>query len=174
MDSVYAAQGSSRPHLDGERRCPLHFTAIGTPGYRHTIGIARVWHFINVHGFISRACIFVIMLFDTEQWRRIVPTSSARSPPGMEHMGSLRDFSSATGAQRVLWIQRAAADCLFHGRLCLRPSGDPDRHRHVAGRCEPLSLVCADLWRPAIGPVHPLPHHAQLSLHSSSCTSPWS
>ena len=25
---------------------------VGTPGYRHTIGIARVWHFINVHGFI--------------------------------------------------------------------------------------------------------------------------
>ena len=25
---------------------------VGTPGYRHTIGIARVWHFIDVHGFI--------------------------------------------------------------------------------------------------------------------------
>ena len=25
---------------------------VSTPGYRHTVGIARVWHFINVHGFI--------------------------------------------------------------------------------------------------------------------------
>lgn len=49
---------------------------VGTPGYRHTIGIARVWHFIDVHGFILTGIFFVIMLFDTEQWRRIVPTSS--------------------------------------------------------------------------------------------------
>ena len=48
---------------------------ISTPGYRHTIGIARVWHFINVHGFIVTGIVFAIMLFDTEQWRRIVPTS---------------------------------------------------------------------------------------------------
>jgi DMSO/TMAO reductase YedYZ molybdopterin-dependent catalytic subunit/thiosulfate reductase cytochrome b subunit len=48
---------------------------IGTPGYRHTIGIARVWHFINVHGFIITGIFFISMLFSTEQWRRIVPTS---------------------------------------------------------------------------------------------------
>ena len=48
----------------------------GTPGYRHTIGIARVWHFINVHGFVLTGVLFVVMLFDTEQWRRLVPTSS--------------------------------------------------------------------------------------------------
>ena len=48
---------------------------IGTPGYRHTIGVARVWHFIDVHGFIFTGIFFIIALFDTEQWRRIVPTS---------------------------------------------------------------------------------------------------
>ena len=48
---------------------------VGTPGYRHTIGIARVWHFINVHGFIITGLIFGALLFSTEQWRRIVPTS---------------------------------------------------------------------------------------------------
>ena len=48
---------------------------VGTPGYRHTIGIARVWHFIDVHGFILAGIVFIGMLFDTEQWRRIVPTS---------------------------------------------------------------------------------------------------
>jgi len=48
---------------------------VGTPGYRHTIGIARVWHFINVHGFILTGIVFGVMLFTTEQWRRIVPTS---------------------------------------------------------------------------------------------------
>ena len=48
---------------------------VGTPGYRHTIGIARAWHFINVHGFIATGIIFIALLFATEQWRRIVPTS---------------------------------------------------------------------------------------------------
>ena len=48
---------------------------VGTPGYRHTVGIARVWHFINVHGFIVTGIIFAVLLFASEQWRRIVPTS---------------------------------------------------------------------------------------------------
>ena len=47
----------------------------GTPGYRHTVGVARAWHFINVHGFIITGIIFVTMLFASDQWRRIVPTS---------------------------------------------------------------------------------------------------
>ncbi len=48
---------------------------IATPGYRHTIGVARVWHFIDVHGFILTGIVFAVLLFTTEQWRRIVPTS---------------------------------------------------------------------------------------------------
>lgn len=48
---------------------------VGTPGYRHTIGVARIWHFINVHGFIVTGVFFVAMLFASEQWRRLVPTS---------------------------------------------------------------------------------------------------
>lgn len=53
---------------------------VGTPGYRHTIGVARIWHFINVHGFILTGIIFYAMLFATNQWRRIVPTSFAVLP----------------------------------------------------------------------------------------------
>jgi len=48
---------------------------IGTPGYRHTIGLARAWHFINVHGFIPCGVYFIAMLFSTEQWKRLVPGS---------------------------------------------------------------------------------------------------
>jgi len=49
---------------------------VSTPGYRHTIGIARVWHFINVHGFILTGAFFIAMLFATGQWQRLVPTST--------------------------------------------------------------------------------------------------
>ncbi|MEO6994290.1 MAG: cytochrome b/b6 domain-containing protein, partial [Lacunisphaera sp.] len=48
---------------------------VSTPGYRHTIGIARVWHFINVHGFILTGVVFYVMLFVTPQWQRLVPDS---------------------------------------------------------------------------------------------------
>jgi methionine sulfoxide reductase catalytic subunit len=49
---------------------------VATPGYRHTVGIARSWHFLNVYGFILTGIFFVITLFDTEHWRRLVPQST--------------------------------------------------------------------------------------------------
>ncbi len=49
---------------------------VATPGYRHTVGIARSWHFLNVYGFIITGILFIVMLFDTEQWRRLVPQST--------------------------------------------------------------------------------------------------
>ena len=45
------------------------------PGYRHTIGVARSWHFLNVYGFIITGLICVGLLFSTTQWQRLVPTS---------------------------------------------------------------------------------------------------
>src|SRR5579863_9631578 len=47
----------------------------GLPGYRHTVGVARSWHFIDVYGFIVTGLIFIPLLFITEQWKRVVPTS---------------------------------------------------------------------------------------------------
>ena len=48
---------------------------VATPGYRHTVGIARSWHFLSVYGFVFTGILFIAMLFITEQWRRIVPQS---------------------------------------------------------------------------------------------------
>jgi len=50
---------------------------IGLPGYKHTIGMARSWHFLNVHGFVLTGLVFVIGLITTDQWLRLVPTSPA-------------------------------------------------------------------------------------------------
>ena len=49
---------------------------VATPGYRHTVGIARSWHFLDVYGFVLTGIFFVVMLFGTEQWRRLVPQST--------------------------------------------------------------------------------------------------
>lgn len=48
---------------------------IGLPGYRHTVGIARGWHFIHVPFFVLNGIVFVVLLFTSDQWLRIVPTS---------------------------------------------------------------------------------------------------
>ncbi len=48
---------------------------VALPGYRHTVGVARSWHFIDVYGFLVTGVIFISLLFITDQWRRLVPTS---------------------------------------------------------------------------------------------------
>jgi sulfoxide reductase catalytic subunit YedY len=77
---------------------------VGTPGYRHTIGIARVWHFIDAQGFIATGIIFIAMLLSTEQWRRIVPASHVVSGASVECLGSLRHVALASRAERLLWL----------------------------------------------------------------------
>lgn len=50
---------------------------VATPGYRHTVGVARSWHFIDVYGFLITGIVFLSALFTGEQWKRLVPTSTA-------------------------------------------------------------------------------------------------
>jgi methionine sulfoxide reductase catalytic subunit len=48
---------------------------IGLPGYRHTVGMARHWHFLSVLFWVGNGLVFVVLLFCTGQWARLVPTS---------------------------------------------------------------------------------------------------
>lgn len=48
---------------------------LALPGYRHTVGVARSWHFINVYGFVLTGVLFVCGLLTSDQWMRLVPTS---------------------------------------------------------------------------------------------------
>ncbi len=48
---------------------------IGLPGYRHTIGMARHWHFLSVLFWVGNGVAFVVLLFATDQWKRLVPNS---------------------------------------------------------------------------------------------------
>jgi sulfoxide reductase catalytic subunit YedY len=57
---------------------------IALPGYRHTPGMARSWHFINDYGFIAVGVIYVGMLFISGQWPRLIPTSWAIVPYAWE------------------------------------------------------------------------------------------
>jgi sulfoxide reductase catalytic subunit YedY len=48
---------------------------IGLPGYRHTVGMARHWHFLSVLFWVGNGLVFLMLLFGTGQWKRLVPTS---------------------------------------------------------------------------------------------------
>ena len=48
---------------------------IGIPGIRHSIGLARWWHFSFDLLWVLNGVIFYVLLFTTYQWQRLVPTS---------------------------------------------------------------------------------------------------
>lgn len=48
---------------------------LGIPGIRHTVGLARWWHFSFDLLWLINGVIFYVLLFTTDQWQRLVPTS---------------------------------------------------------------------------------------------------
>ncbi len=48
---------------------------LGLPGIRHSIGIARWWHFVFDTLWLANGIVVYVLLFTTGQWRRIVPVS---------------------------------------------------------------------------------------------------
>ena len=48
---------------------------LGLPGIRHTIGLARWWHFTFDMLWLINGVVFMVLLFSTDQWKRLIPTS---------------------------------------------------------------------------------------------------
>ncbi|MBU9766611.1 molybdopterin-dependent oxidoreductase [Mycobacterium sp. TNTM28] len=48
---------------------------LGIPGFRHSIGLARWWHFGFDLLWLVNGAVFYVLLFSTGQWQRIVPQS---------------------------------------------------------------------------------------------------
>lgn len=48
---------------------------LGIPGIRHSVGLARWWHFSFDLLWLINGAIFYVLLFTTDQWRRLVPTA---------------------------------------------------------------------------------------------------
>ena len=48
---------------------------LGIPGVRHSVGLARWWHFTFDLLWVINGLIFYVLLFTTDQWLRVVPTS---------------------------------------------------------------------------------------------------
>ncbi len=46
---------------------------LGIPGVRHSLGLARWWHFSMNLLWVINGVLFYVLLFATDQWRRLVP-----------------------------------------------------------------------------------------------------
>jgi DMSO/TMAO reductase YedYZ molybdopterin-dependent catalytic subunit/thiosulfate reductase cytochrome b subunit len=47
---------------------------VALPGRDH-LGLGRYWHFVTLGGWVLTGVLYVVLLFVSEQWRRLVPTS---------------------------------------------------------------------------------------------------
>jgi hypothetical protein len=56
---------------DEEVDCP---SWLGLPG-GHNLGLGRYWHFATALGWLATGGLYVVLMFATPQWRRLVPTS---------------------------------------------------------------------------------------------------
>lgn len=59
---------------------------IGLPGIRHSIGLARWWHFSCDLLWMINGIVFYILLFSTDQWQRLIPTSLDVFPNALSMM----------------------------------------------------------------------------------------
>src|SRR5512140_2308263 len=56
---------------------------LGIPGVRHTVGLARWWHFTFDTLWLLNGLIFYVLLFTSDQWTRLVPTSWSVFPSAL-------------------------------------------------------------------------------------------
>lgn len=48
---------------------------LGLPGLRHSVGLARAWHFTFDMLWVINGIVFYVFLFSTDQWKRLIPLS---------------------------------------------------------------------------------------------------
>jgi sulfoxide reductase catalytic subunit YedY len=65
---------------------------VGLPGGRHTLGLARHWHFVSALFWVLNGAVYVSLLFATDYWRRIVPTSWSVFPKANEFFDTMADI----------------------------------------------------------------------------------
>lgn len=59
---------------------------LGIPGIRHSIGLARWWHFSCDLFWLINGVLFYVLLFYTNQWQRLIPTSLDVFPNALSTM----------------------------------------------------------------------------------------
>ena len=105
---------------------------LGIPGFRHSIGLARWWHFSFDLLWLVNGIVFYVLLFTTGQWRRIVPRSWDVIPNAMStavqyaslQLPANEGFTSYNGMQMIAYFLTVfvAAPLAFITGLLQAPS----------------------------------------------------
>ena len=112
-DRVYTAKEDSR-YLN---------PVAGLPGYRHSVGIARSWHFITVPFFLLNGAVCIFFLFFTNQWKRLIPASCPPfSGPCSRLTIESRGLVSRRNIRRPFWVFAAASSSGSAWRIRARTS----------------------------------------------------
>jgi methionine sulfoxide reductase catalytic subunit len=75
---------------------------LGLPGIRHSIGLARWWHFSLDTLWLLNGIIFYILLFSTDQWMRLIPQSWDIIP---NSISTAIQYASLDFPPRSGWLQ---------------------------------------------------------------------
>lgn len=124
---------------------------LGLPGLRHSIGLARWWHFSIDLLWVANGVAFVALLFWTEQWRRLVPAS----PDVFAHAASVAvQYAALAMPHENGWIRYNALQQLAYFSVVF-----------IAA---PLAIVTGLAQAPAIGNRL---HAVSRALHRQSARS---
>lgn len=110
---------------------------LGIPGLRHSIGLARWWHFGFDLLWLANGVIFYILVFATGHWQRIVPTSWDVFPNALS---TLIQYLSLDWPKDQGWIAYNGLQllALLHHRVHRRAVGADDGPVAVTRDLEPL------------------------------------
>jgi thiosulfate reductase cytochrome b subunit len=84
---------------------------LGLPGIRHSIGLARWWHFSLDTLWLLNGVLFYILLFSTDQWMRLVPQSWDIVPNAAS---TAIQYASLDFPPRAGWLQYNALQMMAY------------------------------------------------------------
>ncbi len=97
---------------------------LGLPGFRHSIGLARWWHFSFDVFWLANGIIFFILLLRSGQWQRIVPQSWDVFPNALSttvqylslDLPANEGFTRYNGLQLIALLDHSVHCCTARGR----------------------------------------------------------
>ena len=113
---------------------------LGIPGIRHSIGLARWWHFSITLLWMINGIAFYALLFATDQWLRLVPTTWEVIPEcGVDRAAIF--IAHVPRRTELDALQQPATNRLFHHRVHSRAYVHPDGVHAKSGDFKPAWVV---------------------------------
>ena len=126
-------------------------TLIAQPG-GNNLGLGRHWHFFSALFWILNGAVYVVLLFATDEWRRLLPTSWSVFPDALRTAWEpgLRLIGFANGLSRCVCSSIAAVSSLRYLRPCCTSCAAsvdlPEPLEPMSARPLPRSSASAAPW----------------------------